>query len=75
MPYRPALTDPPHPVRALLIMRRIEVRDLAALLGYEREHVSRVLWKHLPATPEFRAAVALALDLPESVLFDAEAGS
>lgn len=62
----------PHPVRGVLAARRIQMRQLANAAGYDERHVSGVVFKHYHATPEFRAAVAGVLALPESELFDAE---
>ncbi len=62
----------PHPVRAVLAARRISVTQLADAIGYSRVAVSNVIYKHFNATPEMRARVTAALDLPESALFDPE---
>ena len=72
MAYRPAVTAPPHPARAVAVMQRIMIDDLAAMIGNTPFHVTKVLGKHYKASSEFRAAVAIALDLPESDLFDDE---
>jgi transcriptional regulator with XRE-family HTH domain len=61
---------PPHPARAVLVMRRLEVQRVAADLGYSYPWVSRVLNRRDPASPAFRRALAAYLGLAESELFD-----
>jgi transcriptional regulator with XRE-family HTH domain len=61
---------PPHPARAVLVMRRIENQQVAAAIGYSCPWVSRVLNRRDPASPAFRRALATYLDLPEAELFD-----
>ncbi len=61
---------PIHPVKWILVQRGIEQRDLAVAIGYDAPHVNKIVNGRYPACAKFRAAVASALDLDESVLFD-----
>lgn len=62
----------PHPVRAVLRARGWSYVRLAGEVGRSDEYVRRVIAGMYPASPGFRADVAQALDLPESVLFNAD---
>ena len=62
---RPAL----HPVCAVLRDRKITYTALARLIGRSTEYTRRACKGFYPASPAFRCDVALALDLPEDVLF------
>ena len=59
----------PHPVKAVLALRRLSVLGLARSLGLSHSHASRVLNGRVPASPRFRQAVAELLGLPEQDLF------
>jgi hypothetical protein len=66
----PIPTKLPHPVRAILAGRMLTATQLAAAIGYGRERTSDLINKKDKAPPAFRARVAIALSLPEAVLFD-----
>jgi transcriptional regulator with XRE-family HTH domain len=59
----------PHPVVAVLALRRISRAALAKATGYRRTYLTTVLHGNLPASPALRRKVAEALGLPESELF------
>ena len=61
---------PPHPVVAVLAGRRLTVAQLAAAIGYSREHTSCVVHKHKTGSHTFHRLCSEALGLPESELFD-----
>jgi transcriptional regulator with XRE-family HTH domain len=61
---------PPHPARAILVMRRITIERVAAETGYTAPWVSRVLNRREPASPAFRRRLAAFLQMPQSALFD-----
>jgi len=59
----------PHPIRALLVLKRITVTALAVQIEMNRTSVSRSVLGYTPPSPELRRRCAAALDLPEDQLF------
>lgn len=61
-----------HPLTKVLDERTINRSKFARRLGYTPEHLYRVERGERAPSPDFRQAVAEALDLPESGLFRVE---
>lgn len=59
----------PQPAKGILAMRRIRNVDVAAATGRSHHYVGRVLNGWQAPSPEFRAAVAELVSLPENALF------
>lgn len=60
---------PPHPIKGLLVMRRITQEQFAAMTNYSQEYISQVHNGHKPVTKEYAAAASFALQVPPSKLF------
>lgn len=59
----------PQPAKGILALRRITNVELAAATSRSHHYVGRVLNGWQAPSPEFRAAVADLVGLPESALF------
>lgn len=62
-------------VERVLEQQERSVAWLARKAGVSVSYASRMLKGERPTTPAFRAAVAAALNVPEEVLFPAEAAA
>lgn len=59
----------PQPAKAVLAMRRISNREVAAALGISAQYLGRVLNGYVEPSARLRAEVAAFLSRPESKLF------
>jgi hypothetical protein len=61
-----------HPIRLVLLGRRITVARHAEAIGYTQGHTEMVINGRRPATARFKERSCQALGLPESELFAEE---
>ena len=58
------------PAKLVIVQRRLQIKDIAARIGYTPWWMSVILDGRANATPRFRTLLSVYLDLDEAELFN-----